>query len=436
MLRRVIHRFARNRWADPLWLLCVGCLLLWLLLLYANEVWNEVRSSTAKETNVHGGESMIIPKMHANALVDGVTKRIPSLAVLIQQSPVDQPHEMNRLQAIDRGYAKWSSFSPSSPSSSSRMASTSVFAALSQEFVEKQGPFQRIQPLFIPKAPNAQQYSPMYRLVSAFYSLATLHQGVYEFTLLCNTHTFVVIPNLEDFVSKYDADELFYSGNELAIHYKSPEQLTFASGGAGIVLSHVSISLMLLTWSIIQLPDLEIFLRTDSLQRHQCKIFDSSSNEKKSTITINIYNKKSNFYMSMKCVMLYLSDIKMNKNGVNLRTIPSMSSISVVQKLQIELSSKLNMELIKKESYEYPFEVFLVAKRNEREQQTVNSEGRVLIPISKLSQCDATSKWEKGYFILLYVFIYNLFLLLRPLTFSPMTACALCIAHIHHAIDR
>merc|ERR1711871_305637 len=204
---------------------------------------------------------------------------------------------------------------------------------------------QHIQPLKIHSAPDGQHMSPMYRLIGTFYSLATLHQGIHEFLMLCNTHTFVIIPNLEDFIANYDSDELYYSGNELAIHYKSPSLLTFASGGAGIVLSHVSLSLILITWSIIQHPDLAILLERDESHRYHCDIFKSRSDRKKhSKVTMNVYDKTSSSYTDMRCVMLYMSDIRKNWNKL-LQEEATISYTSFVQKIRIELSRKIRLEL-------------------------------------------------------------------------------------------
>ena len=166
-----------------------------------------------------------------------------------------------------------------------------------------------------------------------------------------------------------------------------------------------------------------IFLEKDASKRNDCKIFKPSFNRKKRTkITMNVYDKTSSAYTDMMCILLYISDIKKNdaENKYIGRETPSISSIDPLQKIQIELSRKVNLELIKKDAREYPFEVYLVTKENNSKQNhqqdgAIHDEKRVLIPMSDITQCTAISKWEKGIglrntlFDLIYMDIFELF---------------------------
>ena len=408
MLDKIIRRFKRNKYADPVFLLLVCGVLLWVLFLYADSVLKDTSDTTppppppaaAAATAATAISIATHPGAQINATND-TTVKAHSLAVLIQQSPVDQPHEMSRLHAIDQGYARWSTLQFVSSASSSS-AATSVFAAIPEELrqTKSHSLFQHIQLLDIPTAPTVKQNSPMYRLISAFYSLTTLHQGVHEFILLCNTHTFVVIPNLQEFISRYASEDLFYSGNELAINYKSPSPLTFASGGAGIVLSHVSLTLMMVTWAMIQLPDLMIFLNRDSNIYDDCEILKAHDGKKRTKLTVNIFDRTSSLFTDIKCVMLFLSGIK-DTGSESLRKSFQTSSLAQIQKIRIELSKNVNLELIKKEAKVYPFEVYLVTNEDKRHKGTMKGEKRVLISVAELLQCDARSKWEKGFLFVL-----------------------------------
>ena len=96
----------------------------------------------------------------------------------------------------------------------------------------------------------------------------------------------------------------------------------------------------------------------------------------------------------------FLSEIK-DTGSESLRKSFQTSSLAQIQKIRIELSKNVNLELIKKEAKVYPFEVYLVTNEDKRHKGTMKGEKRVLISVAELLQCDARSKWEKGFLFVL-----------------------------------
>jgi hypothetical protein len=90
--------------------------------------------------------------------------------------------------------------------------------------------------------------SPYHNLLKSLLTVAS-SQGKenVKWVVIGNDHTFMIPQNLAEFLNTLDADALVYTGNELKMQYRR-RVLSFASGGAGAVMSHVVVKLMLLVW--------------------------------------------------------------------------------------------------------------------------------------------------------------------------------------------
>ena len=181
-------------------------------------------------------------KSSKNTVVNQIAEVEPehvSVAILIQQSPVDKPNQISRLKYIDSTWAQWTEATDNHMQVFAAIPLDSVMAMAGAQFTN-------ILPVIITNSFSSD--TPMYRfmrfLVSTILSRTNM---VYKWIVMCNDHTFMVPQNLECFLGKYNPDELIYTGNKLAISYRDGT-LPFASGGAGLVFSHVAVNIMLITW--------------------------------------------------------------------------------------------------------------------------------------------------------------------------------------------
>ena len=71
----------------------------------------------------------------------------------------------------------------------------------------------------------------------------------FDWLVFGNDHSFIIPSNLACFLRSLDHEDFIYTGNKLYLNYRG-SSLTFASGGAGAVLSHSCLKLMLITWTI------------------------------------------------------------------------------------------------------------------------------------------------------------------------------------------
>lgn len=192
---------------------------------------------------------------HDTQKVMGVQNKLHSIessggnvVILLQQSQVQVQAQITRLMAIDTGWASWRT----SKGSSSQVT---VFAALPLESISIPS-FSPANINAFPMLPVASEQSvkgsPYHQMINSLYHI--ISEGNYTTTkwiVMANDHTFIIPPNLQKFLNTLDAERVTYSGNELKIPYKN-RVLSFASGGAGAVMSHVLVKLMLVVWVIAE----------------------------------------------------------------------------------------------------------------------------------------------------------------------------------------
>jgi hypothetical protein len=189
------------------------------------------------------------------------------IAVVLQQSPVDQSNQKLRLEAIDSGWASWTNSNPANHR-------VSVYAAIPRRILDSSsGPpfWKHIKPipLYIPSSEADPR--PDQNMIRSFLSMAASESNL-QWLIFANDHTFMIPVNLVCFLNQLDADIPVYSGNKL---YRGPHRdfkLYFASGGSGVVLSHVSLKLLLVSWTITGNPDLERALLSEEKFTHGCNV--------------------------------------------------------------------------------------------------------------------------------------------------------------------
>lgn len=166
------------------------------------------------------------------------------VAILLQQSQVQVHAQFTRLMAIDAGWATWRT-------SKDEVNKVEVFAAVPYELIsEKVSQIKNINLLSmlpVSSAP-AVEGSPYHQMINSLYRIISdAKHTTTKWIVMANDHTFIIPPNLQRFLNTLDAERLIYSGNELRMQYKN-RVLSFASGGAGAVMSHVVVKLMLVVW--------------------------------------------------------------------------------------------------------------------------------------------------------------------------------------------
>jgi len=168
-----------------------------------------------------------------------------SVLIMLQQSPVDPQGQLDRLAAIDRGWAQWA------PTQDIR-----VFAARDTGARGEEGETDKAKALAlkvvvpISVRGREKEITAMSRLSNGLLELLSAHPSAW--LLLANDHAFVIPLNLKRFLAQLDPADMAYSGTKLALHYRA-QTLLFASGGAGLVLSHTAAKLMVLVWTLADL---------------------------------------------------------------------------------------------------------------------------------------------------------------------------------------
>jgi hypothetical protein len=162
---------------------------------------------------------------------------------------VDQRNQLSRLKTIDSGWATWRTIP-------TRFA---VYAAIPTQLNKENAAnagilMKRIKPIFL-KPVGKGELRPDQNMIKAFVHIIANEDNMKWF-VFTNDHSFILPPNLAHFLNSLDSDVPVYSGNVL---YRGPHRnfkLYFASGGAGAVLSHVSLKLLLLSWAVSRNKDL------------------------------------------------------------------------------------------------------------------------------------------------------------------------------------
>ena len=301
----------------------------------------------SKESQVVFSDHLIISDSFYNS---------KEIAIILQQSPVDVANQINRLKNIDDAYAKWTG---------NHTDDVSIYAVVADDNKKLDFKYLRVLHVNLNKSDSG-----ILRMVSAIYKLLEIAPHKKWF-MICNDHTFIAIPNLIYFLKSFNHDDLIYSGNKLAINYKS-SILSFASGGAGIILSHSSIKLIMLTWAIIKLPSLaELMSDFGSDQQVYKKKYENLSRNKNPVI-FDTWNTSSSRYDSISNVIIFLSKLSEYKDFFD-------------KEISIHLSSTICL-LIKVSSV---LEDYLITLLNHQKgtQYTVK--------YSDIKKCTAESEWEK-----------------------------------------
>lgn len=165
----------------------------------------------------------------------------PSIAILLQRSPVEQAEQATRLLAIDRGWAGWGA------DATPLAFNVQVFASIGisdTNTLHQLDETKHVRPILV------REENPMVRLVDGMLSVLGRPGQAVHWLVLANDHSFFLVPNLSCFLSRLDYNDLIYTGNQLAIKM-ADGMLVFASGGGGCVLSVSAVKALLFTWAVI-----------------------------------------------------------------------------------------------------------------------------------------------------------------------------------------
>jgi hypothetical protein len=225
---------------------------------------------TASNNNINMGT--ILPVVSTGSPIAG------RVVVLLQQSQVQQSKQLVRLHNIDVSWALWAS-----------KGFTEVVAVLPYQIDPTLSKFNiirsiRMFPIDSTSKESDNISSPYHNLIKAMFDVISISDSMKfssalvatKWLVIGNDHTFVVPGNLRKFLQALDADNLVYSGNQLNMEYRN-RVVSFASGGAGAVLSHVLVKLMLSAW---------LLGTEDSLLLSLLYSYDASSSKATSSETL------------------------------------------------------------------------------------------------------------------------------------------------------
>jgi len=184
-----------------------------------------------------------------------------SITILIQQSPVRRAKQIDRLLTIDQTWARPFTLFDSGQCSLPVMRLIAVVPIHPWTRPEVQHQHHHFDHLQLLRVVALQYNYTLHNIAasmdSAYYNMAqSLTSVVFDssyqskWLLMCNDHTFVFRSNLLRFLEQLDHEDLIYSGNHLSIGYRG-RMVSFASGGAGVVLSRAAAELVLMTWHLI-----------------------------------------------------------------------------------------------------------------------------------------------------------------------------------------
>lgn len=196
----------------------------------------------------------IVPKQRDTASSSGIT-------ILIQQSPVRRAKQIDRLLTIDNTWARPFTLFDSGQCSLPVMRLIAVVPIqpwTRSEVQHQHHHFDHLQLLRVVALQyNYTLHNNAASMDSAYYNMAqSLTSVVFDssyqskWLLMCNDHTFVFRSNLWRFLEQLDHEDLIYSGSHLSIRYRG-RVVSFASGGAGVVLSRAAAELVLMTWHLL-----------------------------------------------------------------------------------------------------------------------------------------------------------------------------------------
>lgn len=224
---------SRSEGIDKMWkffgislLICLICLIQYRLLFFPS--FSFTPSLPTSHLLRHGEQET---KVHRSVPL--------KIAILLQISPVDQPHRIHRLVAIDKGWALWQY---------SNFVNSPTIHLYAPSPHMGHHDFHNIRMIQVTGT------DPFQRLVEGLFSLILPHTSVkYDWFLVGNDHTFLIPSNLVCFLNKLDKSDLIYTGNQLHVPFHG-KLLRFASGGAGAVLSRPALVSILAIWTLLHPP--------------------------------------------------------------------------------------------------------------------------------------------------------------------------------------
>jgi len=170
-------------------------------------------------------------KLHNNA-----KQRDNYVAILLQPSPVDTKRQLTRLETIDKGWSTWTKQSDKT---------IQVYAS-SWLTNNESSTFNNIDIVRL-----STTLSPIDNMLEFFVSLL-LSPSIpqYKWYVYGNDHTLFVPSNLICYLDQLDHNSISYCGNKLQRGKYQNVNLQFASGGAGVIISHTSMKLLLFAWTL------------------------------------------------------------------------------------------------------------------------------------------------------------------------------------------
>eukprot|EP01041_Mallomonas_annulata_P001663 gene1663-3214_t len=277
---------------------------------------------------------------------------VSSVAIVLQRSPVYSYDQMKRLHIIDTTWAQWID-------DTSAQNHMFVYAVIpSSVHADNFTTFKHIRHI---KLLNSEQFpiSPMINfLQTLLYVTCTPARS--DWVVLANDHSFLIPQNLNCFIKSLDADVPVYTGNQLSLSYLQGT-LYFASGGAGAIISHVSIKLFLITL-ILTKPNLISSLLTEIDQNMQINNNNNNNNNNSMSCTRRTMPKTDDYYggtflefdvegqwRQWRCVLRYLllwRTKTVHTEGES-PPPPNPPSPSTTTRLYLRLSRKTRLTLYK-----------------------------------------------------------------------------------------
>jgi len=204
-------------------------------------------------------QTALVAPSSASSSLKATSGTSAHVTILLQQSPVDQSSQLLRLLNIDESWARWTD-------------GLQIYAALPSDggdlYKEATEKLRVLRPLALWKAEqnvhgaplhpaSSSSASPMRNMIQMLCTLLFTHAPSttasatdldLKWLLIANDHTFIIPPNLQCFASRLDSALPLYSGNKLQRGMYRDVFLDFASGGAGVLVSHVSVKFLLIAW--------------------------------------------------------------------------------------------------------------------------------------------------------------------------------------------
>lgn len=335
--------------------------------------------------------STSLKKLSSSPHVNDFEKPL-EIVILLQPSPVDTSNQIARLSNIDsKSWGQW----VEKPSRLSNLVT--IYAGIpidsSKQLRNPILQFKNIKAIslssVIPESDKGKPGAGGYLfMVEQFLRLLLISQRPFRWFMFANDHTFIVPDNLYCLVNGKDFEMPLYGGSILQRGKHLNVPLKFASGGAGVVMSHTSLKLLVITWILTGNEVLSKFLSEPTYDEFskKCESDNVRSNER-----IHLVGLSGNdLYCAMQQVRTW------------------MHHTDEVPPLTIKVSSKVQL-LLSRGLDEFSLRVQF---------QTLTNAERGHIPLvntltrEMLLQCDATTSWDR---------------------LNPGLVVAFCLQHVYNA---